>query len=416
MNRNYWKDILFQASGNMVAQIVGIIGLPILTRLYLPEDFADQAIFIQLTTIFTAFITLRFEYFIPILKNENESVILSMWVAKFGMMICVLITTATLVLDYIDRNWFSIIPIKNYYYLVPITAYITSLSFLYQHEAQRVNEYKLSGIAETVSKLFYVISGVVGSVFSSSLALILTSVFGAAGKILIVKRFIIIRMIEKNSHKELFKRYRGRAFGMVGANTLLALTNIIPLYTVNLMYGSAILGQLSLVMMTIFLPSGLVGAAVGNVFYQRAGLFWNYGKINELKLLWAKTIVKLISFALPIYIITFILSPWAYPFVFGRAWEEAGNYASIISFAAFFSFIAGPFDRLSVVLNLTYYLPIIHMLRFTLIALISFVAIKFNFEFESYLYNYSLVMMLIYVADLIAGRAFLNHKSVNDAA
>ena len=45
--RTYWRDIRWQASGNALAQLVGIPGMPLLTRLYMPADFATQSLFAQ---------------------------------------------------------------------------------------------------------------------------------------------------------------------------------------------------------------------------------------------------------------------------------------------------------------------------------------------------------------------------------
>lgn len=410
-NLSYWKDIIFQASGNTVAQLIGIMGLPILTRLYAPESFADQAIFIQLTVLLVAFVTFRFEYFIPILKNEEDSRILSGWIARLGLIMCVIFTVAVYILDWYSKNYFSFIMIEYYYYLVPVTAYLISLSFLYQHEAQRSSQYKLSGVAEVVSKVSYVGSGVAGSFFSTGLALILTSAFGAIGKILAVRKFVLFKNSFNDRQKQLVRLYRGRATGMIIANTLLACSSLIPLYVIGLMYGSATLGQFSLVMATIFLPSGLIGAAVGSVFYQRAGQLWNEQKIDDLKQLWAQTLVKLMVIALPIYVFAFFIVPWAYPFVFGSVWVEAGAYAKIMTVAAFFSFIAGPFDRLSLVLGLSYYLPFIHTLRLVMIGALSIFSMEYEWSATEFIVFYVAVMSFVYIVDLLLGRYFLSSRT-----
>lgn len=386
------------------------MGLPILTRLYAPESFADQAIFIQLTVLLVAFVTFRFEYFIPILKNEEDSRILSGWIARLGLIMCVIFTVAVYILDWYSKNYFLFIMIEYYYYLVPVTAYLISLSFLYQHEAQRSSQYKLSGVAEVVSKVSYVGSGVAGSFFSTGLALILTSAFGAIGKILAVRKFVLFKNSFNDRQKQLVRLYRGRATGMIIANTLLACSSLIPLYVIGLMYGSATLGQFSLVMATIFLPSGLIGAAVGSVFYQRAGQLWNEQKIDDLKQLWAQTLVKLMVIALPIYVFVFFMAPWAYPFVFGSVWVEAGSYAKIMTLAAFFSFIAGPFDRLSLVLGLSYYLPFIHTLRLVMIGALSIFSMEYEWSATEFIVFYVAVMSFVYIVDLLFARYFLSSR------
>lgn len=404
----YWKDVLFQASGNTVAQLIGIIGLPILTRLYTPENFADQAVFIQITALLVALVSFRFEYFVPILKSKEESIALSRWIAKVGFLMTVLLTLIVFVADSTVLKYSLNIRVEYYYYLAPITAYLICLSFLFQHEAQRLRDYKLSGFAEVFSKFMYVGAGAVGSLLGSGLSLILTTAFGALGKILSLHQYVLLKKPSefKNTAVGLVRLYRGRAIGMIIANTLLTCSSLIPLYVIGTMYGAVSLGQFSLVMATIFLPSGLIGSAVGNVFYQRAGLYWNKQQIVGLKSLWYQTIIKLIVLAFPVYGLAFFIAPWAYPFVFGSAWDEAGRYAQIMSLAAFFSFIAGPFDRLSLVIGLAYYLPVIHTIRFSLIAAISLLAVQFDCSAIEYIVLFSFAMSTIYIFDLIVCRFF----------
>src|SRR5690606_4627856 len=109
--------------------------------------------------------------------------------------------------------------------------------------------------------------------------------------------FLNIKKIKIN--KELIKKYKGRAKGMVISNTILTFSGLLPILFISKQYGATSLGQFSLVMATIFLPSGLVGAAVGNVFYQRSANLWNTGSYIELKNLWQDTLIKLIFFAIP---------------------------------------------------------------------------------------------------------------------
>lgn len=412
---SYWKDILFQASGNTIAQLIGIAGLPLLTRLYAPESFADQAIFIQLTVLVVAFVTFRFEYFVPLLKNKTESEALIAWVVRLGFCMLIIFTLIVFSIDVMNEYYAIGLRISYYYYLVPVTAYLISLSFLYQHEVQRLGQYKLSGLAEVSSKLTYVGSGVLGSFFSTGLALIFTTAFGALGKILAVRQYILFKNPNEieSITRELLKLYRGRAIGMIVANTLLACSGLIPLYIIGSMYGSVTLGQFSLVMATIFLPSGLIGSAVGNVFYQRAGLLWNEQNIVGLKRLWGHTFVKLALIALPIYVGAFFIAPWAYPFVFGSSWVDAGTYASIMSLAAFFSFLAGPFDRLSLVLGFSYYLPLIHTLRLVMIGALSIIVVKFDYMVVEFIVGYVVAMSCVYSLDLVLCRFFLHLKTIN---
>lgn len=409
---SYWKDIIFQASGNSTAQLIGIAGLPILTRLYTPEDFANQAIFIQITTFLVAFVTFRYEYFIPLLKSIEESIALSTWIIKFGLVMAMIFTLIMLAIDLSGILNASSNRFETYYYLAPLTAYLISISFLFQHELQRQGDYRLSGLSEIIAKSSYVASGVVGSIFNTGIALILTTLFGAIGKICCLFYNVTSKRtkVPRSERGRLVTLYSRRASAMVFANTLLTCSSLIPLYFISNQYGAVTLGQFSLVMVTIFLPSGLIGSAVGNVFYQRAGSLWNEENVNDLKALWFQTFARLLFLSLPIYIAASIVAPWLYPFVFGESWADAGVFARIITLAAFFSFVAGPLDRLTLILGVAYYLPALHVLRLISITLLSLIALRYQFTIVAYILGYAIVMSVIYIFDVISARYLLYRK------
>ncbi|MDP0919437.1 hypothetical protein Q6272_30765, partial [Klebsiella pneumoniae] len=85
----------------------------------------------------------------------------------------------------------------------------------------------------------------------------------------------------------------------------------------------------------------------------------------------------------------------------------AGQYAEILSAAAFFSFISSPLDRLSLVLRVNSYLPTLHFCR--VVATLVAIAASYFFElsFVNYLIFLSLQMAALYVIDICFGRWFL---------
>ena len=184
----YWNDIILQASGNSIAQIIGILGMPILTRLYTPEDFAVQTIFIQIVTFLAGFVSLRYEYFIPLTKSKNESMTIMKFICLHGMkavslsLLTMYVLERAGALDFVRSNNVYI------FYVAPIAAYAISISLLFQHEAQRQNNFSESAKSEINGKLFYILSGIALSIFKSNIGLVLTTPFGAIGKIFYLKK------------------------------------------------------------------------------------------------------------------------------------------------------------------------------------------------------------------------------------
>ena len=70
-NTSFKSDILRLASGTGIAQIIGILSMPILSRLYAPEAFGITALFLSLTTILGVIACMRYELSI-VLKSGSK--------------------------------------------------------------------------------------------------------------------------------------------------------------------------------------------------------------------------------------------------------------------------------------------------------------------------------------------------------
>lgn len=409
----YWNDIILQASGNSIAQIIGILGMPILTRLYTPEDFAVQTIFIQIVTFLAGFVSLRYEYFIPLTKSKNESMTIMKFICLHGMkavslsLLTMYVLERAGALDFVRSNNVYI------FYVAPIAAYAISISLLFQHEAQRQNNFSESAKSEINGKLFYILSGIALSIFKSNIGLVLTTPFGAIGKIFYLKKYVrtfLSDFRKERIEKEIVRRYKGRSAGLVVSNMILITAGAAPVFFIERKFDTEALGNFSLVMATIFLPSGLLGAAIGTVFFQRAAAFANMHEYDEIFVLWRETLKKSIFIGLPVYSAIFLMSPYLYPLVFGHNWSQAGRFAEAMALAAFLSFIAGPLDKLSLVFSIGYYLPLIHIFRLISILLAMFLALKFKLNVYYFVFFLSCALALSYLLDLIICRMLVTMK------
>lgn len=415
-NRSYWKDVVFQASGNTVAQVIGIAGMPILTRLYAPETFAIQAVFIQIVALLTAFITFRFEYFLQLVGDIKESYSLIRFVLSVGFWMMIFLTFVFFVLDIIGFFKYFNILMSNYFYFAPITAYFICISIVFQHEAQRQEDFKSTAVAEVSSKIGYISIGAMLAIFTNGIGLILTTIAGSVAKLISLRKYVCFFLYsykEIKINKYLISIYKARSIGMIVSNTILTCSGLLPILFISKQYNTDILGQFSLVMATVFLPSGLIGRAVGNVFYQRSAKLWNMNDFEGFKEIWTETFIKLLVFALPIYLFIYFVSSWAYPFAFGEQWLVAGKIAELMSIAAFFSFLAGPLDRMSLVLGIGFYLPLIHFFRLIVVLLGIYLAVFFDFKSYEFFLFYSSSMAFIYMIDIIVSRFYLLNRKIN---
>ena len=65
-------DVLKLVSGTTIAQLVGILITPVLTRLYAPEAFGTLALFTSITSILGVIACMRYELAIMLPESDEE--------------------------------------------------------------------------------------------------------------------------------------------------------------------------------------------------------------------------------------------------------------------------------------------------------------------------------------------------------
>jgi teichuronic acid exporter len=425
---HYFRDIAWLASGNALAQIIAVLAMPVLTRLYSPEDFAIQNLFLQLIGFFVVLLTWRYEYFIQLPKKENESVELLVLVLCLGMVgVAISIPLVWLFQDNL-ANWMGSTMLKTWLVFVPLTAAVISFSIAFQHLTQRNGLYRHSSLAEVVNKSTYV-STAIGGYFllPGPAGLLLSTALGSIGKIIWLSRILWIRFNVKKEINNSFgklklikiislwsiaKKYSRLSGSMVVSHLLLSCTSIIPSIFISRFYDNESLGQFALVSSTIYLPSGLIGGAIGQVYYQRAAESWSTGKCFSD--LWRTTAKQLIFIGVPIYTVLGIISPWVYPFIFGEMWSDAGRYASLMAIVAFFSFATVPLDRGCLVVGAWWYLLVWHTSRALTTVLVAWLAWQNNWDIFHFLIGLVVQMSLMYLVDYWMNWRFASRVPVVD--
>ncbi len=411
----YVGDIMWQTYGNGVAQLINLMSLPIITRLYAPKEFGEQTIFLQITAIVISVITLRLEYLINLPKQEEEAdsiIIIALALCLFWI-ICYALSIV-----FLHDNLVNLIGDgqKEYWIIaIPVASILICVSNLMLFKIQRKGEFKISGNSEIINKLFFAISSIGGAILCKLESwLIYSFILGYFVKIIYLQQFFSIGDIKKNNINlwlsiiRIFEKYCKISISATLSNFLMLFGTMIPVVMIEKMYGSSVLGQYALVAATLSLPTSLIGNAIGQVYYQRAAR--EYNLVGSFDHLWKKTSFNLIVIGLPVYTLIFIVSPILYPIAFGEEWRDTGEYAKYLCVSALFSFLSTPLDKGSLVVKASLYIIFWHALRTLTTAIICYLTIANSLTFKSFLILFVGQQCIMYVIDYIAGYYFSLRK------
>jgi len=354
----YWRDVAWLASGTAAAQVINLAAMPVFSRLFSPADFAVQNLFVQLTLFLGVLITFRYEYLVKIPARDVDAWQLMSLVVVLGGGATVLLTPIAWVFRTTFARWAGDAQLAPWMALLPVTAAATSLSVALQHYTQRKQQYGRSATGEIVGRVALAGTTLVGYfTLPGAGGLVLSGLGGPVAKIGWLLRVCDRRFQEQPATHQSLAATHGRMGGsLVLSHFLLALSGIIPLTYVAHAYGPTTLGQFAMANGVVALPSSLVGNAIGDVFYQRAAQRWAEGK--GFADIWRTTAAKLLIIGLPMYTIAGVAMPWAFPFVFGRQWVEAGEFGSLLCIVGFLSFASSPMGWANVVVDVDWYGPV----------------------------------------------------------
>lgn len=389
--------------------------MPLLTRLYTPTHFASVNLFAQVVAGVAISLTWRLEYLVMLPKNEHQAGLMLRFLASMGSILAIIATILAWMAGERLAELLGDAGLAPWLPLAPLSAWLFCMSIGLQQAVQRSVDFRNSGLSEISGKAGYIASALIGSVWLPSVGgLLMGATFGAAAKCLWLWHALPRSVGTKvNSIKALLnegaKPYLRLAASTTFANSLALVSGTAPLIYMAKAYGYENLGQFTLVVSTLYLPSSLLGSAIGQVYYQRAAQLHAVGL--SFYPLWRATAWQLTKVGIPLYLGIAILSPWAYPLLFGDQWNAAGQYGRLMAIAAGMSFITSPLDRTSLVVQSWWYQIAWNVARTFSILTVIWLAETFSWDIWQYLGAIVCQMCAMYLTDWIFGMQFALAKS-----
>ena len=82
---DFLKSLAVLMTGTLVAQIIGYLLAPVITRLYTPAEMGEFGIFQRVTVLLATIATARYEYALPLPKKDKHAFILFRFASKISL-------------------------------------------------------------------------------------------------------------------------------------------------------------------------------------------------------------------------------------------------------------------------------------------------------------------------------------------
>lgn len=345
------SNITTLATGTAIAQIITLATTPFVTRIYGPENFGLQGVFIAIASMLAPIATMGLSTAIILPKNEDEAKIL----AKMAAMSSIACTVAITTLLYFEQSRFLQIlnaqSIERLVYFLPLAVLISAISSIVAQWLIRYNAYKISAkytaLTAALTGTGKITIGLQSATAATLIAVNTAGVFigtlltFAAWK---AERKEVTAITEKIGATEnwwiTLKKYRDFPLLRTPQNLINAFSQSLPILMLSAYSGSGTAGQYTLAITALGAPAALIGNAVSSAFYPKISQTIHAGKKSS-PLIINTTRTMLAAGTLPLVMII-AFAPDLFEIAFGNAWETSGLYAQILATWVFFQFLNKP--------------------------------------------------------------------------
>ena len=352
---SFLSNLFKLTTGTMIAQVVGILLIPVVTRIYSPEFFGVAQLFLSIAAVLVVISSLSYHYVIMLPEKDEDS--MNVFVL---CIVCILGTSTVAGAIFIGfADWFGALfempLIADYLIWLPIFVAFSGLFVILNGWLSRKVRYGVLSrgiVMNSVSTRVFQIGG--GLITVSPLGLILGSVVGLTLAVLFMLQGLkeditLLKTVSTRRIRELAVRYR--EFPLYGNTASLAnsMSWELPAFMLAYFFSPTILGYYALAMMAVRLPMTMVGTAISQVFYQKASEEKNL--TGGVQTVVQEVHTRLIAVGIFPFILFIILAEDLFTFVFGADWLTAGTYARILAPWLFAVFIVSPITTLFGVLE-----------------------------------------------------------------
>lgn len=394
----FLKAVSVLVGGTAFAQLIGFLCLPILTRLYTPEDYSILGVYVAIVAILAVISCLRFDIAIPIPENENDGKALLL-LSFLSNTIFSIILYAVLFISYPYIQHYKIIDQLSYWiWLIPLGVFVSGFYSALQFWATRHKRFK--DIAKT--RMTQAISGnaasLAGGMFSVGFGgLIIGQLLNFCGGLfkLAVSAKKDLAFVKSSPLKATFEKYSN----FPKYSTFEALANVsaiqLPLIIIASFLIGPEVGYLMLAMKVLGIPMGLIGSAISQVYLANANTYYKKGELFQ----YTKSILlKILRIVTIPFLILFLISPYIFGYIFGEQWADIGYYISAMIPWYFMQILSSPVSMSLHVIGKQKIALILQIVGFLIRVVALFIFVMLCKEFLIYWYFVSgFLFYLIYL-------------------
>lgn len=413
-SRDIFRNMAVLALGVGFAKLIGLIVIPILTRVYTPEHFGVLSVFTAMAALLVPVATLRYVVAIPLPKSDRLAMNLLgaclLFIAASTLLLALLFGVAgKLILSALSME--MLLP---YWWLIPIGLLCVSAYEVVTLWATRHKAFKIMAKIQVWQMLLgAVVKIALGLLGIKPLGLLIGQVVQQSGGVLaLTQHFLksfkeLRRSITGSRMRTVLQCYADFPKFRLPSQFLLVFSIQAPLLFSATLFGATTTGQLGLALMALGMPLQLLGTTTGKAYFSEIAKIGRHHP-DKIRLITVSVIKRLFFLALAPCALLLFAGPSLFSLVFGEQWVQAGIFARILSVYLLFQFVSSPLANALTVFNKQRIFLLINIIRAVVVIAVFSIAFFNELTANLTIVLYSVCLSAHYVLMLFI--VFLNIK------
>ena len=314
-----------------MAQALAFAFSPLITRLYTPEAFGIQGVFIASVSLLWPFVALRYPMAIVVAESDTEVrglVRLSLFVAAS---VSVAITIILLGARQPLLSLFGIEEVGLLIWFLPLALFLVALQDTTDFKAARLGAFRVVGVVTALQALVVNLTRVIGGLVHPTAAALIVATSLSYGAQASMLRLGMGRRLKSTTSGApaslgiLARKYREFPLFRMPADMINATSQTAPVFLLSILFSPATTGLYVLARAVVSLPLSLIGSAAGNVFYARIAEMDRNG--DDLYPFILKATLAQLAIPGIATLMSATIFPQIFALIFGEAWRPAGEFS-----------------------------------------------------------------------------------------
>jgi len=339
LKNDFVRNVLTLLSWNSLAQLITLVSIPILTRIYTPEEFGLVALFIGMVNVFAVASNGQYDLAIVLPKRTGQT--FHLLVGSVFLALIFSIITLFIVVVFFDKlsGLFEADVYKKIIWLLPLAVFLVASHKSLSSWYNRSRAYRIIGVNRLIQNTGQTGVRLGRNFFSNGHWGLVMGFF--AGEVIscgvmviqiLKKEFWRFKYLSIKSIIKSFREYLNFPLFLMPMGILNSFSTYLLVFALSLVTSSAMVGHYERAWRVINFPLSLISASFGSVFYEKMNRTSNRCKFYLLSYFGNLVLALLILFPIAIW------GEEIFSFVLGPEWVIAGRIARIILPLTIFSF------------------------------------------------------------------------------